>query len=161
MKRFVRIVVCMVLLSFLVTIPFAPAENDRLTGVWKVTAVTLTGPDAQVITNPRPSFCIFTKKYMSLVGVRGEGPRPELPKNPNVDQLVAAWQSLAASISTYEAVGNTITIHPIVGKSPNIKPGDFSTLEYKFEEDNLLVTPKTDQDGSIENPYTLKFTRLE
>ena len=161
MKQSVGIVACMVFLSFPFIIPFAPVESYKLTGVWKVTKVTLTGPDAQVITNPQPTFCIFTRKYMSLVGVRGEEPRPELPKNPNVDQLVAAWQTLAASISTYEVEGNTITIHPIVGKSPNIKPGDFSTLEYKFEEDHLLVTPKTAQDGPIENPYALKFTRVE
>ncbi len=161
MKPYVKIVICIVCLSFLVTILFVLARNNKLIGVWKVTAVTLTGPNSQVITDPQPSICIFTKKYMSLVGVRVGEPRPELPEKPNVDQLVAAWQSLAASVSTYLVEENIITIHPIVGKSPNIKPGDFGTLEYKFEGDNLLVTPKTDQDGPIEDPYTLEFTRVE
>ncbi len=161
MKPSIKITGCMVFLSVMVAIASAPAQDDKLIGVWKVTLVTFKGPNAQVITNPPPSICIFTKKYMSLVGVRGEEPRPKLPENPNVDQLVAAWQSLAASVSTYDVKGDTITIHPIVGKSPNIKPGDFITLDHKFEGDNLWVTPKSDQDGPIENPYTLEFMRVE
>jgi hypothetical protein len=170
MKTSIKIVACIVFLVALLVLscgspqptetePIAP--ESELVGVWKIIEVDLTGPEARTITDPQPGFAVFTKKYMSIVGITGDTPRPQLPENPTDAQLLEAWRPFAASFGTYEVNGNTITSHALVAKTPNLKPDDFMTLEYKMEGENLFFTPKANQDGPIENPYTIKFERVE
>ena len=138
----------------------ATASNP-LVGVWKIIEVDLTGPEARTITDPQPGFVIFTKKHMSIVGITGDAPRLALPENPTDAQLLETWRPFAASFGTYEVNGNTITSHALVAKDPNIKPDGFMTLVYKIEGDSLSITQKANQDGPIENPYTVKLVRIE
>ena len=54
MKPSIKITGCMVFLSVMVAIASAPAQNDKLIGVWKVTLVTFKGPNClkiQMLTN--------------------------------------------------------------------------------------------------------------
>jgi len=34
-------------------------------------------------------------------------------------------------------------------------------MDFKFEGDTLLLTTKTDEDGPVATPYTMKLERLE
>jgi len=173
MKTSFKIVACMVFLIALLTVSCGSPQSfetafvdgpvvngNQLIGVWETVEATFTGPEARTVIHSQPIICIFTKNYMSQVGVLSENPRPELPENATDAQKVAAWEPLSARVSTYEVNGSTITVRHIVDKNPNMESGA-AILGYKFEGDTLLLTVKEFPDGSLENPYTIKFTRLE
>jgi hypothetical protein len=174
MKTSVKIIACMLFVFALLAVScgspqteeavVAPEEataSNPLVGVWKITEITGTGPEAETITDPQPGFFIFTKKYLSNVGVSSNTPRPELPENPTDAQLLEAWRPFDAGVGTYEVDGNTMTTHSLVTKNPNRKPSDFWSGEFRIEGDDLFITGKANQDGPIENPYTLKLVRVE
>ncbi len=154
------VIVCMAALIVLATVQSAAAQG-KLEGVWKITQVTLTGPNAGTITPAEPGIWIFTKKHASFVSVTGDKPRPSLPQKDATDaQKVATWTPFAANASTYEVKGTTITVHPIIGKNP-IEPGSFTTVDFKVEGNTLTLSPKANKNGPIANPYTMKLVRLE
>ena len=98
---------------------------------------------------------------MGILGYMSDKPMPELPQNPTDAQVVAALNSLWARADTYEVNGNTVSLRNIVAKDTNTKPGDILIARYRFEADTLLMTVISDKNGPLENPYILKFTRLE
>ena len=139
----------------------APAPEDKLQGVWKITQVTLAGPSAASFTPIESDTVIFTKKYASFAIVASQTPRAALPEKGATDaQKLAVWAPFFAGVGTYEIDGTTITSHGIIGKEP-VKPGSSATMDFKFEGDALLLTTKTDEDGPVATPYTMKLERLE
>jgi hypothetical protein len=160
MKTYLKAIACMAALAVLIVVQSASAQG-KIEGVWKLTEVIFTGPNARTITPVEPGIWIFAKKHSCYVAVTGEKPRPELPQKDATDaQKAATWGPLQANVGAYEVKGNTLTGHPIVGKNP-IKPGAVGTADIKIEGNTLYLTPKTNQDGPIANPYTLKMVRLE
>jgi hypothetical protein len=152
----------MAALAVLVTVQSAPAQG-KLEGVWKVMEVTLTGPNAQKITNPQPNIVMFAKKYFSRVLVLGDKPRPDLPQKDATDaQKVATWAPFFASAGTYEVKGATFTLKDLVNKNPiGMAPGNFGTYDFKIEGNTLTITTKATQNGPAANPFTMKLVRLE
>jgi hypothetical protein len=161
MKTSVRIIACGMFLAVLAAAPSAMAQTDKLIGVWKLTEVVTTGPDARLIPNVQPMISFVNKKHMGILGYMSDKPMPELPQNPTDAQVVAALNSLWARADTYEVNGNTVSLRNIVAKDTNTKPGDILIARYRFEADTLLMTVISDKNGPLENPYILKFTRLE
>ena len=70
------------------------ASQSTLQGVWRVTEVTTTGPNASTNKSPQPSQYIFTAKYFSLIRVNGTTARPDLPEDPNRRQQLLSWWRL-------------------------------------------------------------------
>jgi hypothetical protein len=161
MKTSVRIPIYIIFLIILLHVPSAMAQADKLIGVWKLTEVVTTGPDARVISNVQSMISFVNRKHMGILGFLSDKPLPELPQNPTDAQLVATLNSFWARADTYEVNGDTVTLHNIVAKDPNIKPEDIFIVRYKFEADTLIMTVMGDKNDPLENPYTLKFTRLE
>ena len=172
MKKSITIVFCMFFVIALLAVscgspkteeavvePEAVTPENELIGVWKLTEVTLTGPEAQTITDPLPGIAILSEDYVSYTGIMT--PRPELPEDATDAQVAAAFRSFDAFVSKYEINGNIITATAVVNLNPNVKEGDSSTMEYEIEGDDCIMTQKTDSTGPVENPYTLKFTRIE
>ena len=96
MKISLKVVACMAALAVLMVVQSASAQN-KLEGVWKMTEVTFTGPNARTITGTQPGFLIITKKHFSMVGVQGDKPQPDLPQQGATDaQKVAAWTPFLA-----------------------------------------------------------------
>ena len=60
------------------------ASQSTIQGVWRVTEVTTTGPNASTNKSPQPSQYIFTAKYFSLIRINGTKTRPDLPGTRNV-----------------------------------------------------------------------------
>jgi hypothetical protein len=150
----------MAALAILVTVQSAAAQG-KLQGVWKITEVTMTGPDARTITAVQPGFMMFTKKHYAMVGITGDKPRPDLPQKDATDaQKVATWTPLNAMTGTYEVKGTTFSFHPVVGKNP-IEPGAFTTFDFKIEGNTLSLTTKANKAGPIANPLKIKLTRVE
>jgi hypothetical protein len=158
MKTSVKVVACVAALAVLMVVQSASAQG-KLEGVWKLTEVTTTGPNASTNTNPQPGFMIFTKKYLSQVGLQDT--QPELPQTNATDaQKLATWTPLSAAVGTYEIQGKTVTFHQIIGKN-GVKPGFFSTSDFKIEGNTLSVTIKANLSGPIDNAITRKYVRVE
>lgn len=170
MKTSVKVVFCMLFVATLLAASCVPQETaeiesttpeNELIGAWKLIQIEFTGPDARTITDPQPSFCIFTDKYLAIVGAMGDEPRPELSEEPTDAELAAAYRSFIANFFEYEADGNTITNHVLVSKNPNVKSGSNGTMEYKIEGNTLTITPRTNSEGPVENPLTATLERIE
>ena len=89
------------------------SKSPSLQGAWRVTEVTLTGPNAMVVKSPRTGDVLFTAKHYSLlITPRGEA-RLDLPQSKvataTADELRAAWNLLIANVGTYESAGDVLT----------------------------------------------------
>jgi hypothetical protein len=160
MKTRITAIACMVSFAFLLAVPSALAQADKLIGVWKYTEFVSTGPDA-TSTPAQPGLLIFTKKYWSMIMVSGDKPRPALPQNATDAQKLGAWTPFDAGSGTYEVKGNTYTAKSIVGKDPGIDPDSFIVIEFKIEGNTLTTTPKATNAGPIDWGGYAKLTRLE
>jgi hypothetical protein len=142
--------------------PFSPASVE---GVWRPTEVTITGPGARTITPVQPSLAIITAKHYSRVEIHSSAPRPNV-RNAAVataEELRQAWGPVVAEAGTYEtSAGGTLTLHPVVAKSPaTTEPGTFFAYRYRVAGDTLWLTPQRDHRGAVANPPTIKLTRVE
>jgi hypothetical protein len=141
--------------------------QSAIQGVWRVTEVTTTGPNASTNKNPQPSQYIFTPKHFSLIRINGTTARPDLPQDmttATAAQLVAVYGSaLSAQAGTYEVAGGKLTTRAVVAKgNVPMAPGAFSTSSYKLDGKTLMITSERGFDGKpVENPTTWKLTRID
>ena len=145
------------------------ASQSTIQGVWRVTEVTTTGPNASTNKSPQPSQYIFTPKHFSLIRVNATKTRPDLTreqeKTATADQLLAVYgfDALSAQAGTYEAADGKLTTRAVVarGNGP-MAPGVFSTAAYKVDGKTLMITQERGSDGKpIANPTTWKLTRID
>ena len=144
------------------------ASQPTLQGVWRVTEVTTTGPNASTNKSPQPSLYIYTAKYYSLIRVNGTTARPDLPEDPTkatAAQLLANWgpSGFAAQAGTYELAGGKLTTRALVARGTRpMAAGAFSTSSYKLDGNTLTITQERGFNGKpVENPTTWKLTRIE
>ena len=57
------------------------ASQSTIQGVWRVTEVTRTGPNASTNSSPQPSQYIFTAQHYSIVRINATNTRPDLTGN--------------------------------------------------------------------------------
>ena len=142
-----------------------PQGAMKLQGVWRVTEVTFTGPNARTVKNPQPGLVILTAKHFSFVLDTAEtGARPALPggdaAKATADQLRATWGPFNAISGTYEVRGGEMTMRNIVTKASGAT-GTFNVFSIKQEGNTVTtVTIRTDA-GPVANPATYKWTRME
>jgi hypothetical protein len=143
------------------------ASQETIQGVWRVTEVTTTGPNASTNKSPQPSLYIFTPKHYSLMRVNGTTARPDLPQDQmakaTAAQLLAVYgTALSAQSGTYELAGGKLTTRPVVAKNTfGMAPGASFTASYKLDGKTLTITSERNPAGPIENPTTWKLTRIE
>ena len=138
--------------------------NAPVIGVWRVSEITRTGPNAGTVKNPQPGIVIFTARHYSIDMVTSDAPRPELPAQGATDKQVAdAFGPFTGNAGTYAIKGNELTRTPVAAKSPNaMSSGIFQVETIKMEgKDTLWLTPKANRAGPVANPTTLKLTRVE
>ena len=146
--------------------PLGAASEPTLQGVWQITEVTTTGPNASTNNSPQPGLYIFTGKHYSIVRVNGTKPRPDLPadlKTATADQLLAVYGTGFTSQSgTYEVAGGKLTTRALVAKNTGpMRAGSFTTSSYKLDGKTLTITAESNQSGPVANPATYKLTRIE
>ena len=163
MKQITRIAVAMLatLLLFIALPEAVFAEKGQLEGVWKNVEVSYTSHDTSwTRSDLQPSLYIFAKRHYSIMYVPGAASRTLFADlHPTDAEKIAAYDSFIANSGTYEAVGSTITIHPLVAKSPNFMAGESRAYAFEVKGDSLLLTYK-----SVLRPggeYRMKLTRLE
>ena len=140
-------------------------SSSNIIGVWRVSEITFIGPTNRTLTTPQPGIVIFTPRYYSRNLVTSDGPRPELPPLDEAadKQIADAYRPFIANAGTYEIRGNELTTKRVAAKNPaEMRAGNFLTFTFRLEgRDTLWMTSKTDENGSLANPTTVKLTRLE
>jgi len=95
------------------------------------------------VANPQPGLFIFAQKHYSVMWVPGNQPRTLFKGDSPTDQeKIAAYDSFVANSGTYEVEGETLTLHPIVARSPNFMAGGVSKSQMRIEGATLWLTQK-------------------
>ena len=121
----------------------SPARQP-LEGAWKVVEVVVTGDRAENTPNPQPGLFIFGQKHYSMMWIRGAQPRaPYKAEEPTTEEKVTAFDSFTANTGTYDVSGSTISIRPMIARSPNFMAGGSSQYQFRAEGNNLWLTEKS------------------
>src|SRR2546426_6151971 len=149
------------------------STKKPIEGAWKVTEIVVTGTDASNVANPQPGLIIFARKHYSVMWVPGNQPRSLFKgEDPTNEEKVAAYDSFIANSGTYEVEGATLTLHPMVARSPNFMAGGVSKYQLRIEGTTLWLTQKNtdlslrtgDRVAPSSGPASetrLKLTRVE
>ncbi len=152
----------LIALALVSAVAGAQSNPTPLTGVWRVSEVTTTGPNAATSSSPQPGLYLFTGKYYSIVFDHSDKPRPVLNSDATDAERLASMVPIQAQSGTYEVSGTTLTMHPIVAKNPgSMRSGNSSTHSFKLEGKTLVLTQVSSVNGPMANPVTLKLTRVE
>lgn len=160
-----RLSIAGVVVVIIGTAVFAQRGNPpSIAGVWRLSEITRSGPNARTITAPQPGLVIFTQRHYSISQVSGDKPRSELPpRNLVTDkQRADAYEPFTGQAGTYEIKGSEMTVRPLAAMNPNLmRPGSFTTVEFVQQGNTLAITFKADESGPIANPTTMRYTRVE
>jgi hypothetical protein len=144
------------------------ASQSTIQGVWRVTEVTTTGPNASTNSSPQPSQYIFTPKHYSIVRINAAKTRPDLTRDQEQSataaQLLAVYgfDALTAQSGTYEVAGGKLTTRALAARGNGPMASDaFSTASYKLDGKMLTITQERNTAGPVANPTTWKLTRIE
>jgi hypothetical protein len=131
-------------LLVLCTVVSAQSSTKKpIEGVWKVTEIVVTGANASNVANPQPGLFIFAQKHYSVMWVPGNQPRSLFKgESPTDQEKIAAYDSFVANSGTYEVDGATLTLHPVVARSPNFMAGGVSKSQLRIEGTTLWLTQK-------------------
>jgi hypothetical protein len=102
----------------------AERAESPLEGAWSVASINVTGPDSAANTTVQPSLFLFGDKHYSMMRVTGNQPRTLAATDIATDaEKLAAYNSFIANTGTYDVADSTLTIHPVVARSPNYMGG--------------------------------------
>ena len=120
-----------------------PADGPEppLEGAWSVVSISLTGPDSAANTTVQPSLYLFGDKHYSMMRVTGNQPRTLAAADSATDaEKLAAYDSFVANTGTYEIADSTLTIHPVVARSPNYMSGGSDKYNFRVSGDTLWLS---------------------
>ena len=113
--------------------------SGPLEGVWKSEEVVIgTGSTGEAQTG----LYIFTRSHYGFMNVVGSDARRffAAPNGPTNDEKIAAYDTFSGSSGKYEVSGSTLTIIPIVAKSPNFMVGGSQRFQFQIEQNTLWLT---------------------
>lgn len=120
--------------------PPAPPEPP-LEGAWSIVSIRVTGPDSAANTTVQPSVYLFGDRHYSMMRVTGNQPRTLAANYSATDaERLAAHNSFVANAGTYEVADSTLTIHPIVARSPNFMSGGSDKYHFRVSGDTLWLS---------------------
>ncbi|MDP9203695.1 MAG: lipocalin-like domain-containing protein [Gemmatimonadota bacterium] len=106
--------------------------------------IVVTGADASNNASPQPSLFIFTRHHYSQMWIRGTQPRALFKaEEPTDEEKIPAFDSFVANTGTYEVMGTTLTIRPIVARYPNFMAGGFDKYQFRIKGNTLWLTEKS------------------
>ena len=117
----------------------AEHSESPLEGAWSVASIHVTGPDSAA-TTVQPSLFLFGDKHYSMMRVTGNQPRALAATDSSTDaEKLSAYNSFIANTGTYEVADSTLTIHPIVARSPNYMSGGSDIYHFRVSGDTLWL----------------------
>jgi hypothetical protein len=166
MRTLLGAAVCVGLVGLAAPSVATQTKSGSLQGAWQTVKITIGGSSPRTITVPQPGpyITIFTAKHYSRTEIQAESPRPLLPdaSKATADELRAVWGPVVAEAGTYEASGDTLTMHPLASKSPAaMASGAFIVCSFKLEGATLTIVQQRNQAGPYPNPVTFTLTRVE
>ena len=112
-----------------------------LEGAWRVVSIHVSGPDSAANTTVQPSVYLFSDTHYSMMRVTGNQPRPLAARDSVTDaEKLAAYDSFIANAGTYEVADSTLTIHPVVARSPNFMSGGADRYHFRVTGDTLWLS---------------------
>jgi hypothetical protein len=125
-------------------------------GVWREDRILVTRRDGSLITvRPEASIYVVTGAYYSMMATFGVRPRPVFKSLvPTDSEKIVAFDTFWGHSGRYELAGDTITLHPIVAKSPNLMAGGFQKFRLRASADTLWLS------GRFRNYYFRVGDRL-
>lgn len=157
-----------VLLTFvLVPSTLSAQSKSPIAGAWRVAEVTSTGSNSWTNSRPQPGLYLFTAKHYSIVRVLSDDPRPDEPEDSEkatAAALRAAWGPLQAQSGTYEVVGGTLNLLPVITKRPQAMKAGTRPAVYTFsvQGNTLTLEQQSTAEGTpARNRQILKLTRME
>ena len=117
----------------------AEHSESPLEGAWSVASIHVTGPDS-ANTTVQPSLFLFGDKRYSMMRGTGAQPRALAATDSATDaEKLAAYDSFIANSGTYEVADSTLTIHPVVARSPNYMGGS-DIYHFRVSGDTLWLS---------------------
>ena len=120
-----------------------PTESPEppLEGAWSVVSISVTGPDSSPTATVQPSVYLFGDKHYSMMRVTGNQPRTLAARDSMTDaEKITAYDSFIANSGTYEVADSTLTMHPVVARSPNYMSGGTDKYHFRVSGDTLWLT---------------------
>ncbi len=119
----------------------ADGPEPPLEGAWTVVSISVTGADSADNTTVQPSVFLFGEKHYSIMRVTGNQPRTLAATDSITDaEKLAAYDSFVANSGTYEVADSTLTIHPVVARSPNFMSGGSDKYYFRVSGDSLWLS---------------------
>jgi hypothetical protein len=149
--------------ALMTTTADAQSNAPVLTGAWRLTEMKRTGQNAETLKNP-PGLLIFTSKHWSRMYVDSDKPRTEIRdlEKAAAAEIIATWGPFVAASGTYEVLGNTLTCRALIAKNPNVMaPGNVSVYTFKIDGNTLTMTDTRNSAGTVADPRTFTYIRLE
>jgi len=140
------------------------ADESPLEGAWSVVSVKITGPDS-ADTAVQPSLYLFTDKHYSMMRITG--PRTMAAGDSVTDaEKLSAYDTFVANSGTYETADSSLTIHPMVARSPNYMAGGSDKYHFRVSGDTLWLSNtgedfKTMIKGQLVTPPGRRNTTLQ
>ena len=118
--------------------------DSPLEGAWSVVSVRETGPDSAVKTIVPLGLYQFGDRHYSIMRVTSSEPRTLAAGSTLTDaEKLAAYDSFLANAGTYEVADSTLTVHPVVAKSPNFMSGGSDKYHFRVSGDTLWLSNTT------------------
>lgn len=109
-------------------------------GAWTIASIKESGPDSAASTTVQPSLFLFGDKHYSMMRVTGNQPRAlAATQNPTDAEKLSSYDSFIANSGTYEVADSTLTIHPVVARSPNYMGGS-DIYHFRVSGDTLWLS---------------------
>lgn len=119
----------------------AERAESPLEGAWSVASINVTGPDSAANTTVQPSLFLFGDKHYSMMRVTGNQPRTLAATDSATEaEKLVAYNSFIANSGTYEVADSTLTIHPVVARSPNYMSGGSDKYHFRVSGDTLWLS---------------------
>ena len=84
---------------------------------------------------------LFGDRHYSMMRVTGNQPRTLAARDSVTDaEKLAAYDSFIANAGTYEVADSTLTIHPVVARSPNFMSGGSDKYQFRISGDTLWLS---------------------
>jgi hypothetical protein len=117
------------------------SPEPPLEGAWSITSIRVTGPDSAANATVQPSLYLFGDKHYSMMRVTGNQPRTLAATDSDTDaEKLASYNSFIANTGTYEVADSTLTIHPVVARSPNYMSGGSDIYHFRVGGDTLWLS---------------------
>lgn len=125
--------------------PVAPAApGSPVAGAWSVASYSVTDSAGTTALAVQPSLYIFAERHYSMMRVTGEGPRTLSATESVTDaERLAAYNTFIANTGTYEISDSTLTIHPVVARSPNFMAGGSDRYTFRVGGDTLWLSNRS------------------